>query len=55
MDLNVDIRGMFGEITGNIDLAQRTLHLDFNETEEIEILKPKLKKDEKGWYYETSF
>jgi len=47
--------GSFGGIEGSIDLKERKLHLDFNETKEIEMIRSQLKKGEKGWYYETSF
>lgn len=55
LNLTVDAEGSFGEMGGNIALTDRILRLDFNETKNIEILKPRLKNDEKGWYYETSF
>ncbi len=48
-------QGSFGTVEGNIDLKERVLRLDFNGTKEIEMIKSQLKKDEKGWYYETSF
>lgn len=54
-NIKVDAKGLFGAIVGNIDLSKRNLHLDFNESKEIEMIKSKLKQDEKGWYYETSF
>ncbi len=47
--------GSFGGIEGSVELKERKLHLDFNETKEIEMIRSQLKKDEKGWYYETSF
>lgn len=55
LDLSVDASGSFGGMTGTIDLSERTVRLDFNESKNIEMLKPQLKKDEKGWVYETSF
>jgi hypothetical protein len=51
----VDAQGSFGGMTGAIDLNARKIHLDFNESKHIEMLKPQLKKSEKGWTYETSF
>ncbi len=51
----VDAVGSFGSMSGNIDLNERQIYLDFNESDNIEMLKPKLKKGEKGWHYETSF
>jgi len=55
LNASIQAEGSFGGIEGSLDLKERKLHLDFNETKEIEMLKPQLKKDEKGWYYETSF
>ncbi len=54
-DTSVYAEGSFGVVDGKVDLKGRKLHIDFNQTKEIEMIKPKLKKDEKGWYYETSF
>jgi hypothetical protein len=51
----IDADGSFGSMSGRVDLAQRKAHLDFNESKEIEMLKPQLKKEGKGWVYETSF
>ena len=55
LEVSVDASGSFGSMTGKIDLGERKVHLDFNESKNIEMLKPQLKKDEKGWTYETSF
>ena len=55
LELSVDASGSFGALTGAIDLSDRTVRLDFNESKNIQMLKPQLKKDEKGWVYETSF
>lgn len=55
LEILVDASGSFGAIAGNVDLNERKVHLDFNESKNIEMLKPQLKKDEKGWYYEASF
>lgn len=55
LKVSVDAQGSFGGMTGTIDLNARQVHLDFNESTNIEMLKPQLKKDEKGWIYETSF
>jgi len=55
MKVSVDAEGSFGEMTGMIDLNARQVHLDFNESKNIEMLKPQLKQGEKGWIYETSF
>lgn len=55
LEVLVNANGSFGAIAGNIDLSKGQMRLDFNESKNIEILKPQLKKDDKGWYYETSF
>ena len=55
LDASIYAEGSFGGIEGSIDLKERKLHLDFNETKEIEMIRSQLKKGEKGWYYETSF
>jgi hypothetical protein len=55
LDVMVEASGPFGSMKGKIDLSERKVHLDFNESKNIEMLKPQLKKDEKGWFYETSF
>jgi len=55
LEVAVDASGSFGLMTGKIDLSEAKVRLDFNESKNIEMLKPQLKKDEKGWYYETSF
>ena len=55
LKVSVDAIGSFGSMEGKIDLSERKVRLDFNESKNIEMLKPQLKKDEKGWVYETSF
>lgn len=55
LDISVAASGSFGALTGNIDLNERTVHLDFNESKTLQMLKPTLKKSDKGWVYETSF
>ena len=54
-EVSVEASGSFGSLMGNIDLNARQVHLDFNESKNIQMLKPALKKSEKGWVYETSF
>ena len=51
----VEASGSFGAMAGAIDLSDRKVRLDFNESKNIEMLRSRLKKDEKGWVYETSF
>lgn len=55
LEVSVNANGSFGSTSGKIDLDERKVHLDFNESKNIEMLKPQLKQDEKGWAYETSF
>jgi len=55
INVSVHAQGEFGSADGTVALADRSVRLDFNETQGIEMLKPQLKQDEKGWYYETSF
>ncbi len=47
--------GSFGLAEGEADLGSKTLRIDFSDSKKIEKLKSLLKKDQKGWYYETSF
>lgn len=53
--VSVEASGSFGALSGEIDLSAREVHLDFNESKKLQMLKPVLKKSEKGWIYETSF
>lgn len=55
LEASVDAEGSFGVIEGSVNLKERKLHINFSEVKEIEMIKSELKKDEKGWYYETSF
>jgi len=55
MEVLVQAEGSFGALSGNIDLNEQKIHLDFNESKNIQMLKPQLKKGDKGWVYETSF
>jgi len=47
--------GSFGLAEGMIDLNTQKLRLDFIDAKDIKTIKSQLKKDDKGWYYETSF
>ena len=53
--LHIKAEGSFGKLDGEVSITNRTVHLDFTETEKIDMIRPQLKKGEKGWYYETSF
>jgi len=55
LKVNIQAKGAFGSAEGLVHLNNRSIRLDFNESKGIEMLKPTLKQDEKGWYYETSF
>ena len=55
LNLSLDAKGVFGEAAGSVNLKDRTLHLDFNDTKSLEMISSKLKQGEEGWYYETSF
>jgi len=54
--LHITALGSFGKMEGSADLKAGKVRLDFlNTTKEIDVIRSQLKKDEKGWYYETSF
>lgn len=55
MHVDVVADGAFGGLEGSVNIDKRTTRLDFNDSVNIEVLKPKLQEDQKGWYYETSF
>jgi len=48
-------QGGFGGVEAEVDMVSKRLSLEFNQTIEIDMLRPKLKQTEKGWHYETSF
>lgn len=54
-DIKVKAEGPFGQASGSVDLNQRMVHMDINETKGLGMLKSKLKQGEEGWVYETSF
>ena len=53
--LNLDVKNESFYAEGKTNLKEKSLRLDFNSTQGLEVLKPKLQQDEKGWYYEASF
>jgi len=53
--LQVEAKGVFGALDGNINLNKKIIRLNFDENSSIEQLKSKLEQDDKGWYYEASF
>ena len=55
-NITIDGEGSFGLLSGNVNLKENTLRIDFRETtKELDSIKSNLKKDDKGLYYETSF
>lgn len=55
LSLSIEAEGSSVESTGKVNLKNRTLHMDINDSKPLEMFKSKLKQGEKGWYYETSF
>ena len=55
LQIAISSKGSFGGAKGQIEIKDKHLRVDFNDSSEIQALKSKLKKDEKGWYYEASF
>jgi hypothetical protein len=55
LNVLVEASGSFGGMAGTVDLRAHKVRLDFNESKNLEMLKPRLRKEEKGWVYETSF
>ena len=53
--LTLDANGTFGIIEGNIDLMERSIHIDFVKAKDIKMIQHYLKSGEKGWIYEKSF
>jgi hypothetical protein len=53
--IKIEAQGSFGGMRGQTDVLNRTVHLDFNESQALPMLGSQLKKSEKGWVYETSF
>jgi len=46
--------GGFENVTGELSLVDKTLHIDIRDKKLIDKFKSQLKKGDKGWYYETS-
>jgi hypothetical protein len=53
--LRVFADGSFGKVKGTIDWSKKMIRLRWIEFGEIQRIRPYLKKDEEGWYYEQSF
>lgn len=45
----------FGAAEGEVNLKERKLHIDLIEAKKIQAIQSRLRQNEKGWYYETSF
>ncbi|DAB39894.1 MAG TPA: hypothetical protein CFH81_06650 [Sulfurovum sp. UBA12169] len=51
LDANCD----FGAVEGEVNLKERKLHIDLIGAKNIQAIQSRLRQNEKGWYYETSF
>ena len=47
--------GSFGEAQGEVALKEQKVHIDILKAKEIQPIQSFLKRNKKGWYYETSF
>ena len=47
--------GSFGLAEGEADMKERTVRIDLLDAKDIKTIQSLLKKDEKGWYYESAF
>jgi len=54
LELLIDGSGGFGTIDGYFLIKDRVVRVNIYDQKLISKLKPLLKKDDKGWYYETS-
>jgi hypothetical protein len=55
LTVSLDANGSFGHAQGVIALDEKQVHIDFVKEKEIDMIRPFLKKGEKGWFYEKSF
>jgi len=53
--VTIRANGGFGSASGYIDLKNKTIRIDITEAKNINSIKRFLKKDNKGWYYESKF
>lgn len=53
--LVLEAQGSFGRIHGFYDIKERMLRVRWTRIGEIENLRPYLKRDKEGWYYERQF
>ncbi len=55
LHIKIEASGDFGKAKGLYDLRKRLLHLRFIDAKKIDALRPWLKQDKEGWYYEKQF
>ena len=55
LEVFVTSMGSFGLAEGVVTLDKRSVRIDMIDVKDIKVFQSQLKKDEKGWYYETSF
>ena len=55
LTLSLDANGSFGVAQGTVALMEGNVSIKFKEAKDIQTLKPYLKQNKEGWYYETSF
>jgi len=55
MNIAINGNGEFGSASGQVNLSEKKVHIDFDTESDTSKLKSLLKKGEKGWYYESSF
>lgn len=53
--LHFDANGSFGDMNGTVDLNERNIALDVNNSKGLEMLRPHLKKAKGGWHYERAY
>ncbi len=53
--VKIDASGNFGTAQGEINLKNRTVHIDITKAKDISSIRRFLKKGAKGWYYESKF
>ena len=53
--IRIEVEGNIGKVVGSFDLKKHLLRLRWEKTGAIDPIKPYLKRDKKGWYYERIF
>jgi len=54
LNLSLLVIGNFKDVTGELSLVNNLIHIDITDEKLVNKFKSKLKKGDKGWYYETS-